>query len=71
LLAEILGLLGMLRPEEILITLLGDEDSGVRDAAIESLFSLTGEDLGYEPDAPENARAEAIGRWMDWLFGRG
>jgi hypothetical protein len=52
--------------ERAIVPLLDHADAGVRDAAIEALFSLSGgETLGYEPDAPAAARREAILRWWD------
>jgi hypothetical protein len=63
-LAEMLGLLPSLDPRDLLVSLLADADRDVREAAIESLFSLTGTDHGFEPDAPEEDRLAAVQRWQ-------
>ncbi len=62
-LAEMLGLLPALEPAPLLVELLGDADVDVREAAIESLFALTSEDYGFEPDAPEEERMRAVAKW--------
>ena len=46
---------------------LSSDDAAVRMAAAGALRRLTGETLGYRFDAPANERAEAIGRWRDWV----
>ena len=46
-----------------LVQLLEDGVEEVRDAAIEGLFSLVGEDFGFEPDAPPEERNDAVRRW--------
>ncbi len=46
-----------------LVGLLEDADAGVRDEAIEALFDLYGDDLGFEAEADEGSRAKAVGRW--------
>lgn len=52
--------------ERALVPLLEHEDAEVRDAAIEALFSVSGgETLGYEPDAPLDARRAAVERWRE------
>ncbi len=48
-----------------LVWLLEDDAEAVRDAAIEGLFSLVGEDFGFEPDAPVEERNDAVQRWKD------
>lgn len=65
-LADMLGRLPSIRPEEMLVGLLRDEEQDVREAAIESLFSLTEQDLGYEPDDTEEARNAAVNKWEAW-----
>ena len=55
----------------MLVSLLGDPDVGVRDAAIESLYTLTTEDFSYEADAAIEKRQESIRRWEEWLRGPG
>jgi hypothetical protein len=47
----------------VLVDLLEDSDEEVRSEAIEGLFSVTGEDLGYEPDAPPEERQRVVGLW--------
>jgi hypothetical protein len=49
----------------VLVDLLEDPDEDVRGEAIEGLFSVTGEDLGYEPDAPPEERERIVGLWRD------
>ena len=46
-----------------LVDCLEEADAAVRAEAIEGLFSLVGDDLGYEPDAPPDERVEAVARW--------
>lgn len=50
-----------------LVSLLEDEDAGVRSMAIASLRKLTGHDLGYDATAAESGRREALKRWKAWL----
>lgn len=49
----------------ILVSLLDDPEVKVREEAIEGLFSLVGEDLGFEPDDPPEERARVIQRWRE------
>ena len=51
----------------LLIDLLEDDRVDVRNEAIEALFSLVGDDHGYEPDAPPEDRAEAVQIWRRTL----
>ena len=69
-LAELLEKLPSCRPEALLVGLLSDAEREVREAAVESLFSLTGDDFGYEPDAPQEERRAAVRRWESWLSNR-
>jgi len=48
---------------ESLVRMLGDEDVDVREAAIESLFRLFGDDFGFDPAGSAEARAAAIEQW--------
>jgi len=64
-LAAALEHLPAIDPDGILIGLLRDPDASVREAAIEALFALHGDDLGYEPDASEEDREAAIRRWEE------
>jgi HEAT repeat protein len=52
-----------------LIRQLGSEDTLVRLAAIDALRRITGETLGFDPDAPDEERRRAIERWAAWLDG--
>ena len=52
---------------ENIIESLDDNDPSVRLAAIGALQRLTGETFGYRFNATSGERAEAIGRWKDWL----
>ncbi|GIW71388.1 MAG: hypothetical protein KatS3mg102_0930 [Planctomycetota bacterium] len=66
--ATALGKLRGVGAARSLVALLEDPDESVRDAAIESLYALTGgESFGYEPDAPPAERAAAVERWRAWL----
>ena len=58
------------RPDalSVLVDLLEDPAIEVRSEAIEGLFSLEGEDLGYEPDASPEERARAVDRWHSRSF---
>jgi hypothetical protein len=49
---------------EVLAIALADPDIEVREAAAEALFALKRGDYGYEPDAPEEQRAQAIRRFL-------
>ena len=51
----------------VLVGLLEDESIDVRGEAIEGLFSLEGEDYGYEPDAPLEERRRAVARWREQI----
>ena len=50
-----------------LVPMLADPDEGIRDETIELLFHLFGDDLGYDPEADEAEREQAIGRWRKKL----
>jgi hypothetical protein len=55
-----------------LIGLLEDPEPRVRQAAREALVRLArGPDFGPEPDAADDARAEAVRRWRDWWVRQG
>jgi HEAT repeat protein len=49
---------------ERLIEQLDASDPAVRLAAIEALFRITGETLGYRADDPPAERAAAVDRWV-------
>jgi HEAT repeat protein len=50
-----------------LVAALSDEKPQVRRIAIQALRILTGQDKGFRPKAPPEARAAAIERWQIWL----
>jgi hypothetical protein len=50
-----------------LVICLEDSDPDVRHEAIDALFFRTGEDFGFQPDAPEEEREEALKKWRRWL----
>jgi len=52
-----------------LIALLDSDDPATRLVAIGALERLTGQTLGYHYAAPEQERADAVGRWVEW-YGR-
>jgi hypothetical protein len=62
---------GVAAAERAMVPLLEHADAAVRDAAIEALYTISGgETLGFEPDAPPEERAAAVGRWWARLGGR-
>lgn len=61
-----LGTLGDPRAVPWLIDRLYDEDPVVRTQANRSLCRLTGQDFGYQPNAPPAQRRQAAQRWWDW-----
>jgi len=50
-----------------LVTTLTDEEVPVRQAGIDALKALTGQDLGYDPEASEEARTNARAAWRTWI----
>jgi hypothetical protein len=50
-----------------LVFCLDDSDEEVRQEAIDALFFRTGEDFGFNSDAPEKEREEALKKWRKWL----
>jgi len=50
-----------------LIEGLGDAKPQVRAISIQALKIHTGQDKGFAPDAPSEARAQSIARWKAWL----
>ena len=53
-----------------LVDRLTDSEAEVRFAAIMALKEMTGEDRGYRYYEPAAQRAEAVGRWRQWLASR-
>lgn len=49
-----------------LISFLNSDDPLVRLVASDTLFRITGEDMGYDYAQPRSQRQEAIDRWIDW-----
>jgi HEAT repeat protein len=49
-----------------LIRMLGDEERIVRLRAARALQTMTGERLGFHPDAPDEERLAAVERWREW-----
>jgi HEAT repeat protein len=54
-----------------LVDFLKDEDRSVRFYAIEALRRITGTDKGYDYKASPELRAEAVGRWREFLKEKG
>jgi hypothetical protein len=50
-----------------LVSCLDDPDQEIRHEALDALFFRTGEDFGFDPDAPEKDRQEALKKWRKWL----
>ncbi|NQT87937.1 HEAT repeat domain-containing protein, partial [bacterium] len=48
------------------IRMLGDEERIVRLRALRALQAVTGEKLGFEPDAPTAERQAQLARWREW-----
>mgnify|MGYP001797416928 CR=1 FL=1 len=49
-----------------LIVMLDSDDPRTRLLASQTLEDMTGQTLGYEQNAPEFERSEAVGRWVRW-----
>lgn len=54
---------------QALVAVLADPSRDVRRAALDSLFRLTGERHGFEPEADAEDRKAALERWKRWLDG--
>ena len=54
-----------------LVNSLQDEDRSVRFYAVEALRRITGTDNGYDYKANPKLRAEAVGRWREYLKTKG
>lgn len=70
-LAEIvkIDLLGTFYYKDILrtlVTLLGDRDAGLRQAAFQGLLPAQADGFGYQPGATADQRAKSMQRWADW-----
>ena len=64
--AEAVGRIGRSSSVPRLIDALADPEARVRLEAVKALRRMTGQDLGFDPDASDSARLEAIGRWVEW-----
>jgi HEAT repeat protein len=49
-----------------LIRMLRSDDPATRLLASETLETMTGQTMGYDPEGPEHERQVAIDRWRDW-----
>jgi dienelactone hydrolase len=49
-----------------LVELLGDKDGGLRAAAFEALKPAQADGFGFNPGAPDAARAKTLARWTEW-----
>jgi dienelactone hydrolase len=49
-----------------LVDLLGDKDGGIRAAAFEALKPAQADGFGFNPGAPDAARAKTLPRWIEW-----
>ena len=67
--AEVLRTLGVKTRAVLdeLANALEDEDRGVRAAARDALMRLTKQEMGFEPDDPEERRAKDVKAWRDWI----
>jgi hypothetical protein len=50
---------------DLLVVALEDPDEEVRTEAIDALWAITGETLGFEPEAPAEDRRDALARWQE------
>jgi len=65
--AWLLGAVPMIEAVTVLVEMLEDEDLDVRVQAIETLNRVSGQDLGFEPEAGEEERSEAVASWWKFL----
>lgn len=64
--AQVLGALRAKSAVPALIDALEDERSAVREAAVVSLRSTTGQQFGFDPAGKVQARGRAVGAWRSW-----
>ena len=50
---------------DLLVVGLEDPDEEVRTEAIDALWAITGDTLGFDPEAPPEDRREAMARWRE------
>ncbi|KPK83592.1 MAG: hypothetical protein AMJ81_07860 [Phycisphaerae bacterium SM23_33] len=55
------------RAVPLLVERLEDNSADARLFAIRALEKITGQTLGYRYYAPPEQRAEAVGRWREWV----
>jgi hypothetical protein len=66
--ATALGRLRGVGAAPALVDLLGDDDAGVRDEALESLYALSqGETFDFDPEMTPASQEQAIARWRAWV----
>jgi hypothetical protein len=65
--AWLLGAIPVIESVTVLVEMLEDEDLDVRVQAIETLNRVSGQDLGFEPEAGDDERAEAVAAWWKFL----
>ena len=61
--AMVIGRTGSATSIHLLVPLLEDPEVEVREEAIEGLYHIAHEDLGFEADAPDADRAAAVAKW--------
>ncbi|MBI1853459.1 MAG: HEAT repeat domain-containing protein [Planctomycetes bacterium] len=61
--AMVIGRTGSETSIRLLVPLLEDPEVEVREEAIEGLYHITHDDLGFEADAPAAERAAAVAKW--------
>lgn len=66
--AQALGFVRRAGAAAPLVTLLGDRDAGVRDEALESLYTLSGgETFDFDPEIDPAKQEAATLRWREWV----
>lgn len=65
--AWLLGCIPLLEAVTLLVGMLEDDDLDVRVQAIETLSQVAGQDLGFEPEAGEEERGQAVAAWRKFL----
>jgi len=65
--AWLLGAIPMIEAVTVLVEMLDDADLDVRVQAIETLSRVAGQDLGFEPEAGQDERAQAVAAWWKFL----
>ena len=65
--AWLLEAIPMIEAVTVLVEMLDDVDLDVRVQTIETLGRVAGQDLGFEPEAGEDERSEAVAAWWKFL----